>query len=93
MDRSISYALEKIACLSVVLKSEQAACIQCIYKGKDVFLWLPTGFGKSLCYEVLPFIFNDKFGKHNSIVIVDSTYTHRLSSVHVRGLTMYICFL
>ena len=33
MDRSVSYALEKIACSSVVLKSEQATCI---YKGKDV---------------------------------------------------------
>ena len=23
----------------------------CIYDGKNVFLWLPTGFGKSICYE------------------------------------------
>ena len=36
MDRSVSYALEKIACLSVVLKPEQATCIECIYKGKDM---------------------------------------------------------
>ena len=36
MDRSVSYALGKIACSSVVLKSKQATCIECIYKGKDV---------------------------------------------------------
>ena len=72
MDRSISYALEKIACSTVVLKAEQATCIKCIYEGKDVFLWLPTGFGKSLCYEVLPFVFDDKLGKDNSVVIVVS---------------------
>ena len=72
MDRSISYALEKIAYSTVVLKAEQATCIKCIYEGKDVFLWLPTGFGKSLCYEVLPFVFDDKFGKDNSVVIVVS---------------------
>ena len=69
MDRSISYAPEKIACSTVVLKAEQATCI---YEGKDVFLWLPTGFDKSLCYEVLPFVFDDKLGKDNSVVIVVS---------------------
>ena len=72
MDRSISYALEKIACSTVVLKAEHATCIKCIYEGKDVFLWLPTGFGKSLCYEVLPFLFDDKLGKDSSVVIVVS---------------------
>ena len=26
---------------------------------KDVFLWLPRdNFGKSICYETLPFVFN-----------------------------------
>ena len=72
MDRSISYALEKIACSSIVLKAEQATCIKYIYEGKDVFLWLPTGFGKSLCYEVLPFVFDDKLGKDNSVAIIVS---------------------
>ena len=37
-----------------------------------MFLWLPTGFGKSVCYEVLPFVFDDKLGKDNSVVIVVS---------------------
>ena len=40
------------------LKAEQLDAIKCIYGGKDVFLWLPTGFGKSICYETLPFVFN-----------------------------------
>ena len=31
-----------------------------------------TGFGKSLCYEVLPFVMDDKLGRHGSIVIVIS---------------------
>ena len=25
--------------------------IKCIYDGKGVFLWLPTEFGTSICYE------------------------------------------
>ena len=39
------------------LKAEQLDAIKCIYDGKDVFLWLPTGFGKSM---TLPFVFNYK---------------------------------
>ena len=72
VDRSISYALEKVGCSIVALKNEQMACIKYIYQRNDVFLWLPTGFGKSLCYEVLPFVFDDKLGRNDSAVIVVS---------------------
>ena len=72
MDCSISYALEKIGWPSVILKPEQRECIEHLYGRKDVFVWLPTGFGKSLCYEVLPFVFDNKLGRQDSLVIVVS---------------------
>jgi len=62
MDRSILYALERLGCASVTLKDEQTACVKAIYEGK---VWLPTGFGKSMCYEVLPFVFDDQLGRHD----------------------------
>jgi len=68
MERSIIYALERVGCPTITLKMEQR--IKHLYEGKDVFLWLPTGFGKSLCYEVLPFVLDDKLGRHGSVVIV-----------------------
>ena len=42
----------------MMLKPQQQESVKSVYEGKDVFLWLPTGFGKSLCYEVLPFVFD-----------------------------------
>ena len=37
----------------MVLKPEQRASIKAVYEGKDTFVWLPIGFGKSVCYEAL----------------------------------------
>ena len=81
-DRSISYALKKVGYSSVTLEDEQMVCIKYMYEQNDVFLWLPTGFGKSLCYEVLPFMFDDKLDRKDSIVIVVSplnSLTHSCS--------------
>ena len=33
-------------------------------------MWLPMGFGKSICYEVLPFLFDCKLGKSESRIVV-----------------------
>ena len=41
-------------------KAEKLDAIKCIHDGKDVFLWLSKGFGKSICYETLLFVFNYK---------------------------------
>eukprot|EP00731_Ephydatia_muelleri_P002345 Em0001g2345a len=41
-------------------------------QGNDVFLILPTGSGKSLCFSVLPFAFDYLYGRVGSIVIVVS---------------------
>ena len=56
-DRAVAYALGKLKRHELQLKKEQLQAIRHMYEGKDVFLWLPTGFGKSICYEALrPFI-------------------------------------
>ena len=57
-ENALSYALQvlKKSDLHVRLKPEQRQIIWHIYHGKDVFSWLPTRFGKSICYQVLPFM-------------------------------------
>ena len=55
-ERALCYALAKLKKDDLQLKDEQRAAIRHVYQEKDVFLWLPTGFGKSICYEILPFL-------------------------------------
>ena len=44
----------------VYLKPEQRMAIQAVYEGNDVFVLLLTGFGKSLCFQTLPFVMDYK---------------------------------
>ena len=58
----------------ITLKAEQRSAMEAIYNRQDVFVWLPTGYGKSLCYQVLPFIIDYRHGvvetQRHSLVLV-----------------------
>ena len=41
-------------------------------EGRDVFISLPTGSRKSLCFSVLPYAFNYLYKRVGSIVVVVS---------------------
>ena len=45
------------------LKTKQQEAIKAFMNGKDVFVSLPTGYGKSLIYLLLPLIFDRVKGK------------------------------
>ena len=56
-----------------MLKPEQVECISNISKSKDVFLWLPTGFGKYLCcVEKIRNPFRQVDHKHASSIIASA---------------------
>ena len=45
---------------SPAVTKEQKQAIHAICSGSDVFVWLPTEFGKSVCFQTLPFVFDFK---------------------------------
>ena len=54
------------------LKVEQRTALKAFLCGKDVFALLPTGFGKSLIYQIAPLVAKELGTKPNPIVIVVS---------------------
>ena len=70
-----------ISCSSywnVNLKPKQVKCLEAVYSGRDVVAVLPTGYGKSIIFHLLPALLFDKVNSGNiappsqSIVIVVS---------------------
>ena len=63
---ALSYSLNQLGLPHVSLKEEQRLAVKEIYEGRDVFVWLPTGYGKSLCYQTIPFMMDYKLGLKES---------------------------
>ena len=47
--------------LGVCLKEKQSEALLAFLSGKDVFVSLPTGYGKSLFYGILPIVFDNEW--------------------------------
>ena len=75
---SVSFALSSINQDHVVLRQKQLEVLQIVYRGHDVFAWFPTGYSKSLCYQLLLYMFDVKLGltkaapSERSVVLVIS---------------------
>ena len=62
---SVSSALNKAAqCMGIKeLKPKQVEAITTFVSGKDTFVSLPTEYGKSLIFAILPLLFDFLLGK------------------------------
>ena len=50
------YALSCFGQEKLTLKAKQGEVLTNLYDGRDIFAWFPTGYAKSLCYQLLPFL-------------------------------------
>ena len=74
INAEIDHAMKTVGLES--LKREQREAIQEFLSGKDVFVSLPTGYGKTYCYSLLPLAFDYlRESQHPSIAICVSPLT------------------
>ena len=68
-DRALAYSLSCVKQEVLSLKDQQVEAVKLLSEGKDVFIWFPTGYGKSICYQLLPFVFDVKLGRTNAPLV------------------------
>ena len=85
--------------LGYSLKPEQRRSVEKFAAGSDVFVSLPTGFGKSLCYTLLPPVFDLLRGRMlrplwNTKTLYSNSLTHlNLDSHSLSHCTSLIVFI
>ena len=57
----LEFALLNSLYQEIILKPKKVLCLESIYLGKDVICVLPTGYGKSLIFHLLPMLLFTKF--------------------------------
>ena len=52
------------------LREEREHCINNMVNDRDVFVILPTGFGKSLIFQLFPRVMSSMNGKHGAVCTI-----------------------
>ena len=91
----VSYALSCLKMDKMEFKPKQVEAIRLVYEHKDAIVWLPTGYGKSICFQILLYLFDFKLGcisaasfKHSIISIVSPLHfltTDQVTDLKYRG--------
>ena len=58
LQKAIDQVSKELERKGLYLKPKQLEAIVAFCEGQDVFVSLPTGFGKSVIYAILPLIFD-----------------------------------
>ncbi|XP_064392440.1 ATP-dependent DNA helicase RecQ-like [Halichondria panicea] len=72
IQEALAYALSCVKQEGLILKEQQVRALKLLSEGRDVFVWFPTGYGKSLCYQLLPFLMDYKLGRTKGPLVARS---------------------
>ena len=67
-DRAVRFAMTELN--RETLKDKQKEAIYSFVNGRDCFVILPTGYGKTLRYVLLPYVFDHLRGKTRSSIVI-----------------------
>ena len=95
--RCLEFAILNCHYTEIVLKPKQVICLEQLFLNSDVLAVLPTGFGKSLIFHLLPALFYAKkngFSKGlvniSSIIVVvsplNALITNQISKLNTSGI-------
>ena len=79
--KAVAYDLSYINQPDLLLKDKQEPTLRYLFEGRDVFAWFPTGYDKSLCVQLLPYMFDYKLGQAAPMYISDADNNYCRSHV------------
>lgn len=65
----LEFALLNSVYKGIILKPKQVLCLEGAYLGKDVMCVLPTGYGKSLIFHLLPMLIFAKYKLGSDVLV------------------------
>ena len=74
---ALAYSLLCVNQQNLVLKAKQEEALFHLYNGRDVFAWFPTGYGKSICFQLIPFLLDFKLNRTSGTKCGSSYLTTR----------------
>jgi superfamily II DNA helicase RecQ len=88
---SILYALERCKFEDVFLKAQQYKILDAITSEKDVICVLPTGYGKSIIFQLLPYVYEYHLEKESIVLVVaplNAIIDDQIQNLRKRGLSV-----
>lgn len=93
---AVLYTSFEVGKAGIMFKLEKLQTVCQMYKGRDVSMATWTGFGKLICYKVLPFFIDIALeSEHSSVTVASSPVVSgdvtSLQTVFIVGIIFHIC--